>query len=983
MKNSILFLFAAAATLVTASITMAMELPSNPTLPEKNPPPVPVETKSSFTANTHQLTFVGPRAGEGYFSADGNKMIFQSERSSDNPFYQMFVMDLKTGKTNRLSPGYGQTTCGWIKPNMKKAIWSSTHLDPNWKKTQEVELAQRKNPVQKRYSWSFDPSYDIFESDLQGQHIKQLTKSKGYDAESSYSPDGQWIAFASNRSGYEPGLSDEEKKLFEKDPSSQMEIYIMKSDGSDVRRLTRALGYDGGPFFSHDGKKITWRRFSTDGMTAEIWTMNVDGSEQKQITHIGKMSWAPFFHPSGDYIIFASNIEGFSNFELYLVDAQGNHDPVRVTYDPGFDGLASFSPDGSQVTWTHRNSSGESQIYLADWNDEAARKAIGLKPTLPSLLSLSPEIKQVDLKSWIQYLASPEMDGRATGSAQEKIYAGQIASLFKTWGLVPAPGFTDYFQDFDFVSGIKFGPQNSLSFDFGDGKKKDPSLENLKVSEAFEPLSLSKTGVTESAPVVFAGYGLRAPATDKIAAYDSYENLDVKGKWVLVLQDVPQNVANDIRFHYNQFSRPEFKATVAKTEGAIGLLIATGAETLAIEKWGKPRLDGNPQDSSIPVIKISTQTLEKLFEHSSLKALDVQKALDAGTSKKVPELKGLKAQAQVDLILEHSRGRNVVGVLKAMTPGKHPALLIGAHGDHLGHGLSGNSLAKSDEQDQIHYGADDNASGVSVVLELAHSLENEKRKNGFKKDIYFAVWSGEELGLLGSKAWIKEWTAKNGSLSQTFAADLNLDMVGRLRDKLLVQSTGSSPAWAPLFEELSIRNSMPISLQDDPFLPTDSTSFYLEKVPAITFFTGAHSEYHTPRDKPETINYAGLEKIANLSQSWAQSLAMTKDKIAYKEVPQSHKTMSRTFRIFLGTIPDYSQDQVKGVRLGGVSKDSPAEKGGLKSQDVIVELAGQKIENLYDYTYILQNLKPGAEVPVKIMRLGEIQELKITPALKE
>ncbi len=966
--------------------------------PEKNKPIVPdskaaslaSDFKNPYISQTKQLTFAGPRAGEGYFSADGQLMIFQSERTAENPFYQMFVMNLKTGSTTRLSPGYGQTTCGWIHPNSKKAIWSSTHLDPKWKDTEKTELAQRKNPVQKRYSWSYDPAYEIFESDLQGKALKQLTKAQGYDAESSYSPDGKWIAFASNRTGYEIKLSPDEQTLFEKDPSSQMEIYIMNAEGSNVRRLTRTLGYDGGPFFSHDGQKITWRRFSPDGATAEIWTMNVDGSEQKQLTRLNKLSWAPFFHNSGDYIVFASNIEGHANFELYLVDAEGTQEPVRVTFEAGFDGLATFSPDGSQITWTHRNEKGESQIYVGEWNDEAARKALGLSPARPALLALSNEIKTSDMKTMIQYLASSDMEGRATGSAQEKIYTGEIARLFKTWGLSPAPGFSDFFHEFEFISGIRFGTKNSFSFNGENLTKKEVDLKNLVLSQSFEPLSLSKSGKFPAAPVVFAGYGLRTPATESIPAYDSYENLDVKGKWVLVLQDVPQDVKPEVRFHYNQFSRVEFKSTVARNEGALGLIVATGPLTPMIEKWGKPRLEGNPQDSGIPVIKISQATLQKLLDRDGTSSSQVQKDLDLGKTKNGIELKNLTAEAEVDLILDRSRGRNVVGVLKA--PGqKNPALLIGAHGDHLGRGNSGNSLARANEQDLIHYGADDNASGVSVVMELAHSLSggsaistSKSNKNNFKKDLYFAVWSGEEIGLLGSKAWAKDWALQNGNLNQTFAATLNLDMVGRLKDKLIVQSAGSSPVWPPLFEELSVRTGTSLSLQDDPFLPTDSTTFYLEKIPSVTFFTGAHAEYHSPRDQAQQLNYPGLLKVADVSLAWIQSLAVVKDKISFRQVPQGRKTMTqRTFRIFLGTIPDYSQDQVKGVRLGGVSKDSPAEKGGLQSQDVIVEMAGQKIENLYDFTFVLQSLKPGSEIPVKILRLGKSQDLKITPALKE
>jgi len=157
-----------------------------------------------------------------------------------------------------------------------------------------------------------------------------------------------------------------------------MDIFIMNADGSNVKRLTDIKGYDGGPFFSADGKKITWRRFAPNGQSAEIMTMNIDGSEQKQVTHLKAMSWAPYFHPSGDYLIFTTNKLGFSNFELYIVDTDGKRDPVRVSYIPDFDGLPVFSPDGKQLSWTHRNEKGESQIYISDWNDKKARELLGL-----------------------------------------------------------------------------------------------------------------------------------------------------------------------------------------------------------------------------------------------------------------------------------------------------------------------------------------------------------------------------------------------------------------------------------------------------------------------------------------------------------------------------------------------------------------------------------------------------------------------------
>ncbi|RYZ84808.1 MAG: biopolymer transporter Tol, partial [Proteobacteria bacterium] len=230
-----------------------------------------VDTPNETIQTPRQITFEGTKSGEGYFNADGTKMIFQSERHPGNPFYQMYVKDLISGKTELISSGKGKTTCGWIHPSGKKLMYSSTHEDPEAKKKQDEEIALRKKPVKGRYAWSFDDKYEIYSSDLQGKHIRRLTKSPGYDAEGSYSPDGRWIVFASNRAAYTEKLSAEDQKMFEQDASYMMDIYIMKEDGTNVRRLTDAKGYDGGPFFSADGKKITWRRFAPSGATAEIY----------------------------------------------------------------------------------------------------------------------------------------------------------------------------------------------------------------------------------------------------------------------------------------------------------------------------------------------------------------------------------------------------------------------------------------------------------------------------------------------------------------------------------------------------------------------------------------------------------------------------------------------------------------------------------------------------------------------------------------
>jgi Tol biopolymer transport system component len=307
-------------------------------------------------------------------------IVFQSEREPGNPFYQIYTLDLTSGETKRISPGIGKTTCAFFRPGTDEIEFSSTHHDPRSKQLQDDELAFRASGKERRYAWDYDPEMDIYAANGSGK-LTRLTTARGYDAEGSYSPDGQWIVFSSMRDAYNRTLSPAEQKQLAVDPSYYGEIYIMRADGSGQKRLTNAIGYDGGPFFSPDGKRIVWRRFDEKGLLADVWTMNLDGSDQKQVTHFGAMSWAPYIHPSGEYLLFASNKLGFENFEVYMVDVEGLKEPVRVTYSDGFDGLPVPSPDGKRLAWTSSRSGGrEGQLFLADWNHEAALAALRAAP---------------------------------------------------------------------------------------------------------------------------------------------------------------------------------------------------------------------------------------------------------------------------------------------------------------------------------------------------------------------------------------------------------------------------------------------------------------------------------------------------------------------------------------------------------------------------------------------------------------------------
>ena len=351
--------------------------------PATSAPAAPEYSEDYFLSGTRVLTLDGRRAGEGYFSANGRYMTFQSERDPANPFYQIYRMDLELGDVVPVSPGTGKTTCSFIHPqNPDVIMYASTHADPESERLQREELELRASGQERRYSWDYDPHFDIWQANLATGEQRRLSDALGYCAEGAYSPDGSMIVFASNRHIYAQGeLSKLDAETLEINPSYFIEVYTMKADGSDVRRLTDFPGYDGGTFFSPDGERIIWRRFDETGFIADVWTMAVDGSDQRQITDFGAMSWAPYYHPTQEYVFFASNKLGFTNFEVFMVDAAGEKEPVRVTYTDGFDGLPVPTPDGTKLTWVSSRHGGDGgQIYIADWNHEAALAALEAAP---------------------------------------------------------------------------------------------------------------------------------------------------------------------------------------------------------------------------------------------------------------------------------------------------------------------------------------------------------------------------------------------------------------------------------------------------------------------------------------------------------------------------------------------------------------------------------------------------------------------------
>ena len=1028
-------------------------------------PEVAAKREGQLLSQVRQLTFEGRRSGEGYFSADGRQMVFQSEREKGNPFFQIYLMDLETGDTQRISPGSGKTTCAWIHPDEKSVLFASTHEDAEAKKKQQEEIDLRASGKQRRYSWDYDESFDIYQYDHKTKSYTNLTKTRGYNAEGSWSPDGRLIAFASNRAAYSGDMTADETKKFEVDPAFMNDIYLMNADGSNVRRLTTSPGYDGGPFFSPDGKHICWRRFSEDGATAEIMSMDIDGSNQKQLTSMKAMSWAPYYHPSGEYLIFTTNIHTFANFELYMIRADGHGEPVRVSYTPGFDGLPVFTPDGKRMAWTtNRTTVKQSQIFIGQWNHEKARELLKIGSDTKVTETVSPRVAAVDARKsarpefapadmvrHVEFLCRPELKGRMTGSPGEKLATEYVASYFESLGLKPAGDNGGWYQKFEFTSGVSLGSTNSLTM--GD--------TSFSVDEQWRPLSYSASGQFKPAPVVFAGYGITAPKGNGFDEYDSFVHLDVRGKWVLVFRYMPEDITAEHRQHLSRHYKLRYKSMQLRDRGALGMIVVSGPNSKVSDQLVPMRFD-NSAGSSIPIISVTDEVAAAWIQKAGKSLLALQTKLDSGNPMMGFELKGVELAATIEIEQVRRSGRNVLGRLDLAADPAAQTIVVGAHIDHLGQGPSSGSLAKPEERDGIHFGADDNASGVAAMLEVAEYLSNRDLPNA-KRDVLFAAWSGEELGLIGSNHFVKTYiqsaghghahgknphaahgknphalpdggkknphasdkskqkpsrkaapkTKANGSAAKknapstpphskpqdasghahaamkapplypTIAACINMDMVGRLEKNLVVQGVGSSSIWKSEIERRNAPVGLPLTLQNDSYLPTDAKEFFTAGVPILSAFTGNHKDYHTPRDTPNKLNYEGAAKVAKFMGLVTRSLVLRKDTPDYiSQSGPKESGMKATLRAYLGTIPDYAAE-VKGVLISGASKGAPADKAGLKGGDVIVELAGRKIENIYDYTYAIEALKIGQEVSMSVKRDGKIVKLKITPGSRE
>ncbi len=577
----------------------------------------------------------------------------------------------------------------------------------------------------------------------------------------------------------------------------------------------------------------------------------------------------------------------------------------------------------------------------------------------------------------VQFLASDKLQGRRAGTPFADEAAAYIEKEFRSYGLKPASS-SGFLQPFTFVSAVKLGEQNSFQV------KTPQGTRSLRVGEDFMPLAFSSSAPA-AGDVVCVGYGISAPELQ----FDSYAGVDPKGKIVMVLRGSPDG--DNPHGKFADYTQPgleiQNKTLKAREKGARGVIFVSGETTFREDRLSRLSHDLNFLDSGIATTIISSGAASSILTSigSSLTGAEAK----AKGPRSAFVIKDVTVEFKTDVVKINGKSSNVVAVL----PGSDPQLaseyvIIGAHYDHLG--LGGPESLAANPEGQIHHGADDNASGTSGLLELARVLASER--GNIKRSVMFIAFTGEELGLLGSGAY-----TKNPAIPLASAvAMLNMDMIGRLRNgSLFVGGAGTSPAWKPLMERLNGTTQatasaagngsggrFQLSFGEDGFGPSDHQSFYVRNIPVLFFFTGAHDDYHKPSDTADKINAEGLKRVAEFVREIAVSVANEQPRIAFTKVKVEERMGGRGFRVYLGTVPNYS-DQTDGLKLDGVRAGSPAEKAGLRAGDIVVKLGKMPIKNVYDYTYALGEMRGGEEVEAVIRRDGKEITVKITPEKRQ
>jgi len=550
-------------------------------------------------------------------------------------------------------------------------------------------------------------------------------------------------------------------------------------------------------------------------------------------------------------------------------------------------------------------------------------------------------------------LASDEISGRGTGTGGDSLAAVYIREEFIKAGLTP---FTDSgFQPFTVNVAVESGEKNRLIIN---------GTEYLRDSD-FVPLTPTANSAL-NAPVAYCGYGFMT-SSDSLQ-WNDFKDIDIRGKWVLLLRGYPES--NAAASAFAALSSDRMKVLNARENGAAGVLLVSGDKWDPADNLEKPsRGEGR---AGIPVLQIKRSVADSILRQSGTTVNELEAKALAMTSTG-SFITRSAADAEADVIAREAVTSNVAMMLKGSTlQGEY--VIVGAHYDHLGTGGPGSS-SRTPDTVAVHYGADDNASGVALMIELAERLA--AAKNGPARNIVFVAFSGEEMGLLGSKYFADNMGIDPASVNLM----VNLDMVGRLGEGngLQVGGVGTAAGLRDTVTSFNDTTMLSLSFTEEGYGPSDHSSFYGKNIPVLVFTTGAHLDYHTPSDTYDKLNYEGMARIGDLLYDIVGSAASEPARLAFTEAgPKGpSQSMSRRRGVTLGIMPDFAGNVKDGLRADFVTPGKPAALGGMIKGDIIVAIDGKPVNNIEDYMFRLNQLKPGQTVNVEVLRNGKRELLII------
>ena len=575
------------------------------------------------------------------------------------------------------------------------------------------------------------------------------------------------------------------------------------------------------------------------------------------------------------------------------------------------------------------------------------------------------------LRAACEWLAAPDREGRGPGTTGIEQAADWVAGQFAALGLDTTVVGEAPFQPFPVTLEAKLGAANDNTAEIigPPGPDGTRTVRPLELGKDFTPLAAGGSGPFDL-PLAFAGYGITAPKE----GYDDYSPLGsagAKGAAVIVLRQEPQKDDPHSVFDGNQSSQYAAltrKVANASEHEAGGLVLTNDASDKEDALMAFERAGDGSERRTMPVLHVRRSVIEPLVTEALGRDLPaLERAIDEKLEPQAAALAGWRVRGRVTIDRKEADSRNVLAILPG-TEGKE-TIVLGAHYDHLGFG-GVNSAAPGETA--VHHGADDNASGTAMLVEVARILAAE---GPFPRTILFAAFSGEERGLLGSA----HYTANATTPLADTAAMVNLDMVGRLdADKVIVHGTGTGTGLEALVDRLVAAHGFEAAKEPGGFGPSDHSSFYARKIPVLHLFTGSHSDYHRPTDTADKLNYAGMVRLTRLVADIVKELATAPERPAYIEV--ASKMFARGGdRPYFGSIPDFGKPG-KGYAITGVTKDSPAARGGLQGGDVIIRLGDSAVTGLEDFDSALRKHKAGDTIPVVVQRADAEVTLDVTLA---